>query len=434
MASTDPFSQNDPIVVTREVEVIPGVPTGGARIRVYGSAPSYTPGSTILTSEVNSGTGVVMCVRLGKRWADADVPSQLFFQMNALEEEDFMRETWPVTEAKDAAVAATWLQAGTHLDGTTGPTISGSFTNLVGAEGCMLVTTDPGPSGVSAPNLRERAIKAVDGSQIDIEPLYTTGAPAAVGEPFTDEGPLAADFNVGLVLRDRNIEAARSVNFEYQFKDQTGGLSFIAALGQKAATYNLAIDGSGNIGQSFTYMGLDFTDLGEATIGDGTVTDVAARNNCNITAGDDLGHFWIGGINEVGVENNLVSFAINGDGTAQGIDNTAGSTRRAGVTVGDNVFTGNLSLLHKHGIMKVITNLSRAGTVTPVDLKVTDTLGNFYWFRLPDTLFSPSGPKPGAKGANTDGNFDYQCQGALREGAAGPVDIRTFIRQAFPVP
>lgn len=435
MPFTDPFSQNDLVEVTREVEVTPGVPVGGDRDRVYGTTPSYTPGSTILTSGINTGKGVVMCVRLGKRWSDSDVPSELVFQLNALEQEDFFRQLWPVAEAKDAAVLATWLQAGTHLDGTTGPTISGIFTNLLGQEGCMLVTTDPGPSGVSAPNLRDRAIKAVSASQIDIEPLYTTGAPAAVGEPLTGEGPLAADFNVGLVLRDQGIQNIRTVNFEYQFTDQTSGASFIAALGQKGATWNLAIDGSGNVGQSFTYMGQDFTDLGEVTLGSGTVNDIPARKNCNMTSGDDLANLWVAGITEIALENNLVSFNLDGNGTAAGVDNTAGSVARPAVTVGDNVFTGSLQLLHRHGPVKVLTNLSRAGTIVPVDLKIADPTGNFYWFRQPDTLFSPSGPKPGAKGSNTDASFDMALQGGCRQGAAAdPVDIRTVIIQAFAAP
>lgn len=431
----DPFSQNDLVQVTREVEVTPGVVVGGDRKRVYGTAPSYTPGSTILTSGINTGKAVVMCVRLGKRFADSDVPSELIFQLNALEQEDFFRQEWPVTEAKDAAVAATWLQAGTHLDSTTGPTITGSFANLVGTEGCMLVTTDPASSGVSAANLRDRAIKAVSASQIDIEPLYTTGAPAAVGEPLADEGPLAADFNVGLVLRDQSIQNIRTVNFEYQFTDQTSGSSFITAVGQKGATWNLAIDGSGNVGQSFTYVGQDFTDLGEVTVGSGTVNDIPARANCNMTSGDDLANFWVAGITEISTEFNLVSFNLSGDGTAAGIDTTAGSVARPAVTVGDAVFTGSMTLLHRHGPMKVLTNLSRAGTIVPVDLKIADPLGNFYWFRLVDTLFSPMGPKPGEKGSNTDGSFDFQLQGGERQGSAqDPVDIRTVNIQAFPKP
>ena len=425
------FSQNDLIKVTREVEVTPGVVTGGDRNRVYGTAPSYTPGGNTITSGINTGDGGVKSVRAGLRFADADIPSELVFGLNHAELEDVMRDTFPASEAKATDINATWNNAGTQTDGTTtGPIITaaaGSFNDLLDCAGAMLETTDPNTSGVSAANLRPRAILAIaaDGSQIDLHPRYVAGAGGAISEPLTNEGPLQATFNCGKVIRNQGIEAIRTVNFEFQYTDQSGG-SFMMARGQTASSMKLGFDGKGVVTLQVGYMGMDYDDLTTATQGSGTVVENPHLDNENITSAEDLTYFLVNGTSQLAGDN-LTSFSLDGNGNASGIDDTAGSRNRVGVTVGDLDFTGSIKILHEHVKMALLTSLGRAGTIVPFDMKFADPDGNFYWMRLPETLVEPGGPKPAAKGSRTDGTFNFKTQ-------VGANGIRTFIVQAFAAP
>lgn len=417
------FSQNDLIQVTREVEVTPGVVTGGDRTRVYGTAPTYSPGGNTTKSGINTGSGAVKSVRAGLRFADAEVPSELVFGLNHAELEDVLRDTFPASEVS-ATATVTFAQAGTHEDGSTGPTITGTaadFDDFIGEEGAMLET-----SGVALDpaNRRPRVIKAVkaDGSKIDIDPIYTAGSVGEISEPLVAEGPLEGTFKIGKVIRNQGIEAIRTVNFEYQFTDQAGG-SFVMARGQSANTLRIGIDGKGNVTLSVGYVGMDYDVPTEATQGSGTVTENAFIDNPNITSAEDLTYFLVNGVNQLAGDN-LTSFNLDGNGAASGIDETAGTRNRVGVTVGDFDVTGSLRVLHEHTKMKIIAGLGHAGTLVPLDFKLADPLGNFYWFRLPRLLFEPSGPKPGAKGSRTDGTFNFMTE-------QGPDAVRTLIIQAF---
>lgn len=418
------FSQNDLVQVTREVEVTPGVVTGGDRTRVYGTAPTYTPGGNTTKSGINTGSGAVKSVRAGLRFADSEVPSELVFGLNHEELADVLRDTWPASEVTATDVSVTFAQAGTHEDGSTGPTIvgtAGDFDDFVGEEGAMMETSG---AGVAAANKRPRVIKAVkaDGSKIDLDPIYTAGGAGEISEPLTAEGPVTATFRIGKVIRNQGITNIRTVNFEYSFTDQSGG-SFVMARGQTANTLRLGIDGKGNVTLDIGYVGMDYDVPTEATQGSGTVTENPYIDNPNITSAEDLTYFLINGVTQLAGDN-LTSFSLDGNGSASGIDETSGSRNRVGVTVGDLDFTGSIRVLHEHVKMKILANLGHGGSIVPLDFKLADPLGNFYWIRMPRVLVEPSGPKPGAKGSRTDGTFSYMTE-------QGPDGIRTLIIQAF---
>lgn len=420
------FSQNDLIQVTREVEVTPGVVTGGDRDRVYGTAPSLAPGGNTTKSGINTGSGAVKSVRAGLRFADSSVPSELVFGLNHAELEDVLRDTFPVAEVT-ATGGADFAQAGTHEDGSTGPTITAGattpvdFTDFVGEEGAMLEVSG---AGVNAANKRPRAIKAVksDGTKIDLEPQYTTGSVGEISEPLAVEADVQATFRIGKVIRNQGIENIRTVNFEYQFTDQPGG-SFVMARGQSGNTLRIGIDGKGNVTLEVGYTGMDFDVPTEATQGSGTVNANAFIDNPNITSAEDLTLFLINAVNQLAGDN-LTSFNLDGNGAASGIDETAGTRNRVGVTVGDFDVTGSLRVLHEHTKMKLLSQFGHGGQIVPLDFKLVDPLGNFYWFRLPRVLFEPGAPTPGAKGSRTDGTFSYMTE-------QGSGDQRTLIIQAF---
>ncbi len=424
-----PFSQNDLVKVTREIEVTPGVVVGSNRTRVFGTAPTYTPGGETIKSEINTGDAGIKCVRAGLRFADSEIPSELVYKLNHEEMEDVLRDTFPGSEAI-AAVSASWLQVGTHIDTTAGPTIvattPGDFTPLIGMEGAMLETTDPAASGVDPANLRPRVIKAVDSDQIDIEPLYTTGLVGQISEPIIPEGPFVATFNCGLLIRNRGILNARSINFEFEFTDQQTPDSFVMARGQYGATINVAFDGKGVVTIGFGYVGMDYDDITEVTQGTLPVTANPGAANCIFTSAEDLSFFLFNGITQLAADS-LTTFNLDGDGTASGVDETSGTRERTGVTVGDLDFTGSFTLLHEHDKMKIVMAAGRAGTILPIDWKFVDIVGNAYWMRVPEAIIEPGGPTPGAKGSKVEGDFTFMSQ-------LGKNGIRTFIIQAFAAP
>ena len=319
-------------------------------------------------------------------------------------------------------VSATFANAGTHEDGTTGPTITaaaGAFSAFANGEGLMMETT----GAAAAPNKRPRMIKAVksDGTKIDIHPAFVTGGAGEASEPLTNETALAK-FNIGKFLRNQGITNIRTVNFEMNFTDQPGG-SFLLVRGQKGAGFKVSFEGKGNVMLEFRYVGMDYNAATTATAGNGTVNQNAAVDNDNMVAGEDLAYFLINGSIQLAAEN-LTSFSLDGNGNAQGIDDVSGSRFRPGVTVGDIDVTGSMKLYHDHALMTAIANLARNGDRVPLALKIIDPDGNFYWLSLSKVLFEPGGPTGGAKGSKTDGSFNWKSQ--LGDGAS-----RTFALQAF---
>jgi hypothetical protein len=418
------FSQNDLVVVTREDEVTRGVVVGGSRFRVYGTAPTWAPEGNTLTSGTNTGDGGIKSVRAGLRAASVTIPAELIFRANDREWQDVLRDTYPSSEVTVAG-NVTFAQAGTHEDGTTGPVITataGTFDDMVdaGVEGCMLEISG---GSVSAANKRPRAIKALkpDGSKIDLDPLYTSGASGQISEPLSAQSSVAATLRCGAPIRNRGIAAAGYRNFEFQSADQSSGY-FEMVRGAKANTFKFGLDGKGLITQEFQYMAMDYDNPSATSQGSG-VTANPFIDNDSMVAGEDLGYFLVGATAQLAAEN-LVSFSMDGNGNAQGVDDVAGSRNRTGVTVGDIDVTGNIKIYHEKTLMSVMVALGRNGNRVPVDWKVVDPKGNFYWGRLPKTLFEPGGAIPGAKGSKTDGTFNYKTQ-------LGPNGIRTLIWQRF---
>jgi hypothetical protein len=419
------FSQNDLVQVSRELEVTPGVVVGAGRTRVYGTAPTWTPGGNSNASGINTGSGGVQAVRAALRFANVEIPSQLVFGLNDLEMEDVLRDTFPVAEVTVTG-SLTFDQTGTHEDGSTGPVITataGTFDDIFDADhvGAMMEISG---SGLNAANKWPRVIKAVkaDGSKIDIDPLYTTGASGQFREPLFDQGPIASStIRVGKIVKNQGIENIRSCNFEFNFTDQPGG-SFVLVKGCHGASMKLSFTGKGNVELSFMYEGMDYNDLLTASVGSG-VTDLAAIANDVMSSGEDLAYFAINGITLLSGDN-LTSFNVDGNGNASGIDDTSGNRFRPGVTVGDMDFTGSLKIYHEHTKAAVLHSLGRSGNRGPIDWKLIDPAGNFYWGRLAKCLFDPNGPKPGAKNSRTDSSINFKTQ-------LGRVGERTFIWQKF---
>lgn len=421
-----PLAQNDCVVVTREVEVTEGVVVGGDRLRVYGTAPTWAPGSNEITSGINTGDGGVKSVRAGLRFADASIPSELIYRLNIEEMLDVLRTTEPGSEASLSSISSSWDQAGTQLSTATGPTITattpGDYTPLIGLEGGMLETTDVG--GIDPANARPRRIIAVDANQIDVDPLYTTGTVGQISEPLITEGPLTADFDMGKLIRDQGKLNTRTVNFEFEATDHSGG-SFLMARGQSGSKLSMGFDGKGVWTLGVEYMGTDYDDVTSVTQGSGTVTPNPSVDFDNMTSAEDLTFFLLNGSTQIAGEN-ITTFALDGDATAQGVDNVAGSRNRTGVTTGDLVFTGSIKLLHDNDKILVATTLGRAGTLVPMSWKIISPDGDFIWMTIQKMLLTPSGPVPGAKGSLTDGTFNWLAQ--LGPGITRQLTIQHFDR------
>lgn len=411
------FSQNDLVQVTREIETTEGEVIGGARVRTYGLAPTYKADGNTTKSGINTGSGGTRGIRAGLRFADVDLPSELVFELNHPEFEDVLRDEFPASPIK-TSVTATYAPAGTHEDGSTGATVTGSagdFDDFVGEEGAIVEASGP----TEALNQNAHVLKAVssDGSKIDFYGQVAT------------EAAIASVLSIGQPCRNRGIENARSVNFEFNYTDQPGG-SFVMARGQKGNGLKIDIDAKGNVRVGFNYIGMDYDIATEATQGNGTVTANPGVDNENINSAEDLTSFVIGNPGDSAATeiagDNLTTFSLSGAGNGSGIDEVAGSRSRPGTTVGDLDFTGSLKVLHEHTKMKILMTLAHAGNKTPIAWKLVDPDGNFYWMRLAKALFKPSGPMPGAKNSRTDGTFAFDTQ-------LGDGDVRTFIVQAFNI-
>ena len=429
------FAQNTLVKSTRETESVFCQVDGGQRTIMWGTNVALQPDGTTVRSNLKTGRGTVACTALEKRWCNAAVDSELHYLVNDLEVEDFFRATFSAATITTVA-AATWANAGTQLDGSTGPILTvgaTELTALAGCEGAMLVTTDPLASGADPANLRARAIKAIaaDGSQLDFEPQYVTGGVGLVGEPLVDEGPLAVTVDCGEFLRDGPVANARSINIEHQFVDINSAASFYLGRGLKAATWALGVTGAGNTTHNISYLGADYDEYTTTTQGAGAEIDNPGASYCNMTGGR-IAHLWIDAVSDLAPEGMLTSFDISGDGTANGIDGTAGLLSRAGVTLGEHVFTGSMNFLNEHDITLLVTNRARSGGNVPIDLKSVDQAGNYYWHRLPQVILKPGGPTPEASGDNA-ADFSFEASEKWSEGEAGLVGLRTCIVQRFPI-
>lgn len=423
------FSQNDLVQVTREIETTEGVVDGGARTRVYGTGAAPAPGGEKITSPLITGLGAIQSVRPGLRFSDFSIPSVLVFGLNDLEVEDFMREAFPAAlKVTDGTVD--FNNAGTHLDGSTGPTIvdpavAGPFLFAdwyQAAEGAMVEVSGAGPA---APNKWPRMIKAVksDGKQIDLDPAFITGGAGEFGEPLTTEAGVVATLDVGQIIKNRGAAAARSVNFESEFTDQTGG-SFFMVRGCRANSFRLGWEGKNEITLEVGYLGMDYDDFTEATQGSGVVNDIAAIDNDLMVAGEDLAYFVVNG-SVVLSGDCLTAASVEGTGSGSGVDNISGGGRgRKGVTLGDIDFTGSLTIYHKHLRAKTMTSLGRAGNKVPLAMKFMDPAGNFYWGSFRKVLFDPMATVAGSKGSLASGQFPFSTQ-------LGGGEARTFTWQRF---
>jgi hypothetical protein len=213
-------SQNDLVQVTRLVEVTPGVVASAARDRVYGREPSWAPEGGNNTGMILTGEGEVHDIQAALRAASVTIPSELVHELNTTEWEDVLRDEEP--SALTFTGAVTFTLAGTQLDGSTGPTIeadSGTpFSTWVGvAEGCVMEILN----AADTENAWPRAIKAISGDQIDLEPDWIGGGVGEFGEPIVDAAADEVTINVGAVMKNRAIEDARYVNFEFNYTDQT---------------------------------------------------------------------------------------------------------------------------------------------------------------------------------------------------------------------
>lgn len=421
------FSQNDLVQVTREVETTAGTVDGGARDRVYSRGITWTPEGQNNQSNINTGEAEIQDQQSALRAASLSVPSSLVFGLNDAELEDVLRDTFAGSETEVLAEAVTFAQSGTHLDGSTGPTITADagtpFSAWVGeVEGCVLEVSG---AGVDAANARPRAIKAVSGGQIDLVPEWTEGGAGEFGEPLTDEAAVSADLKVGDIVKNRAIENVRSVNYEFNYTDQSGG-SFRMVKGARGTGLSLGFEGKGNVDLGFSYLAMDYDALTAATQGSGVVNANAAVSNAVMNAANNLAHFVVGG-NTILSAQNLISFSLEGDGTGQGIDNVAGNRFRAAVLVGDFMASGRMRIYHEHARMSVIDALAHGGNKSEVSMKFLDSAGNAYWFRLPKVLFNPGGESPGEKGSPTDGEFSFVSH-------TGGTAHRTFIVQKFAAP
>jgi hypothetical protein len=418
------FSQNDLVIVTRENEVTPGVIVGGSRYRVYGTAPTWTPGGNSNTSGINTGSGGVQSVRAALRYANAEIPSQLVWGLNDFEFEDVLRDTW---QGSELSIAGTFDfdQTGTHEDGSTGPVITaaaGTFDDLYALDYAGLMMEISGVA-IHADNKWPRAVKDVkaDGTKIDVEPAYASALAGAFRSVLFDEAAKAGTIRFGKWLRNQGVENIRSVNFEFLSTDQPGG-SYAVVKGCHGASMKLSFTGKGNVETSFMYEGMDYNELATTSVGSGTTVNPYIDNDV-MSSGEDLAYFAINGATLLSGDN-LTSFNVDFAGNASGIDDVSGSRFRPGVTVGDIDPTGSLKIYHKHVLSAVLVALGRSGNRAPIDFKLIDPAGNFYWGRFPKALFDPNGPKPGAKGSKTDNTINFKTM-------LGPRSQRTFIWQKF---
>lgn len=426
------FAQNSLVQISREIEVTPGVVVGGDRKRVYGTAPTWDPVGSTKKSGLITGEAAIHSVRAGQRGATVSIPSELVFLLNILEWEDFFRDSLPASEVTLTDVSVTFDPAGAQIPvvdgglGGTGPIITaaaGVFDDIVSADhqGCILEVSG---GGVNADNKWPRGIyiAKADGTQIDLMPEYAAGSPGAFGSPLISEGPVTATLKLGKMMKNKPIENARHVNFEFNNTDISAG-AFNMVRGARAGTFKLAGDGDGIITTQVDYEAMDYDDETAATQGSGTVDPNTAIDNDSMVFSEDLGYFVVNGVTVLSGDN-LGSWSLDGTGTPAAVPPTGGRRDRAGVTVGDVDMSGSIKLYQEAVKLRAVAALARAGTRVPLAAKIQDPAGNFYWIHLPRTLFEPAAAKPGQKTALTDGSFNYMTQ-------MGPGSMRTIVVQAF---
>lgn len=421
------FSQTDLVTVTAEDETVPGVVVGGARERVYHSGAEWSPSSSVSESAEITGDGQVRDVALEMRAVDSvTIPNPLVYGLHHAEWARHLRiTTGPPAAVSVAGVSATFTPAGTHSDGSTGPVITAaaaSFDDLVTASavGAMMVIT----GAATGANNKPRRIKALaaDGSQIDIDPLYHVGSAGEFGEPIQTEGPVSITIDIGVLMKAGAIPATTALyrNYEFFYPDQT---SYQLLRGCRPVGGSLGFTGKGEWTQTFNEAGLDFDTVTGATAGNGTVNTLPASTNPRFMAGRDMTWFVVNGTTVLS-GTNLTAFNLAWDGSPNSADDVAGNLNRACVDLGNLKFTGSLTAHHKQAITVIHQALARAGTAFPIDVAMTDPLGNSHWFGLPRVIAAPHGPSAGAQGSRAENQFDFK---AFKHGDAG-----SFVWQAFP--
>lgn len=421
------LAQNDSQRLTRLIEVTPGVVATSARRRVYNTGASMTPEGGENKSNLISGAGYDLDVRAGLRAAGVEIPSELVYLLNDLELEDVLRATYN-TEVTPISATFTIDNAGTHEDGTTGPTITataGTFDDIL-AEDYKGIFFNLTGAALHANNRGDRVIKFIkaDGSKLDVEAAYVSGTAGQFGGPMTTESSKAGILSVGQWVRNGPASAGRSVNFELDAMDLPNG-SYWIVNGCRGNTYKEAFSGKGNVTRDFGYMGLDYTDEAATTISIASEIANAAIDNSVVNAANDLLFFAIGG-GFVLSGLNLTQFSLDLTGNASGADDVSGTPTRVEVGLGDISVSGSLSIYHRETLTAALAAIGRQGTLKPIDWCYVDPAGNRMYRRIPNALLNRNAPKGGGKGSRTSSSINFMTRGTSA--------LKTIIFQQIAAP
>ena len=299
-------------VITRQVEATYGAHAiGSPSIQVYCTQMDFQHGGRIDVAPPTLGLGVESAAAKNARWCDANMT--LIPWMYNIYDWLFlgiMRNT-ALPSATDYTDIFTIDPVGTHIDGSTGPTIvlgvgaaaadlanwntyNGATSN--GAAGFMIESS----GWADASNNVPMAIKAVNASQIDIDtPYSTTGATAgAMGALKIAETNVAAvTLKIGQGIRVKGADSAETYSFEAD--SQTATVPYLGAAGMMLNSLPFAISGNGyaTLGPA-AFVGQDYSADAAATRYNGTITTNANIETPPFSGSTLLSYCQVNGANK----------------------------------------------------------------------------------------------------------------------------------------
>lgn len=387
-------------VITTQVEATYGAfAIGSAADQVYCSQIGLQHGGRIDTATPTLGLGVETAKQKNARWSDVNLQLIPFiYNIYDFLILDVMRNS-ALPSATDYTDEFTIDPVGTHIDGSTGPTIvlgaTASASDLAnwntydgatsnGAAGFMMEMSGWGDASNNVP----AAIKAVNASQIDIAtPYSTTGAPIAImgALKIAETDTAAVTLKIGQGIRVKSADNHRSRTFEVD--SQTGTVPFLGAQGQVLNSLPFAVAGNGfaTLGPA-AFVGQDYPADAAATRYSGTINTNANIEKPPFSGSTLLSFAVVNGANHFAGES-LTNLAFTLTQNAARPPDIGGTLISPIVKPGVFQVTGaSLGYTSDPGTLDAaIITLDRATGASaecPVDIKLSNGT-QFIWMRMP---------------------------------------------------
>ena len=374
--------------------------SGAARERVYSKNFKWDgKGGEISEGENRHGALVTTSLApTAREGASASFDADLVFGLNIGPLSDFLSSAGPEAEvAIEDVTTIEAKQAVQHADDSQGPALVGNpgdFSAFAGLED-HLIRSSGWPEGAETNGL-PRAIKAVhqDGSQIDLDPAYTTGPVGKFGAPLIDTaaGP-EISVTVGQVLTIGNSASIPWVSYEGVNPD-IGMYQLL--VGGGCNKWDFKGDGSGKCTESFEYMFRDYLPPTPASAGSGVIELPEARND-HVT-GKQVLYAALGGSTQV-LQESLVNTKWTGkadleiQGPTTGADSAFGVERKS-----EFKFEGEFESYHTFDTTMLLSQLGRAGLQVPFDYAIRDLDANEIFYHFPRVGIPQRAVPSGGKG------------------------------------